>query len=1331
VPRERVLLLRADLPDGENVSVGSATLIGPRLALTAAHVVFDRASGAPLSGVVVGPPDVQGSTGKVLWPRTYTSGASPADLDVALVEITDTGWSPPALGPVRWGRLTGRSPGVPCEATGFPRVLRDPDGTRESDQISGTINPGTGMVTGRHDVTVTSAAPITDPADPHLSRWSGSSGAGVFCDGLLTAVLVIDADGFGHGRLTSVPAYRFLSEESVVTVLDEHSVSSQMESVELSPLLIGAAQESRVRGRRRDQTSPSMLLRADYEVVSFHGRDQLLTELTEWCTNPDVDIEVKLIVGAGGSGKTRLARKLVADMKDRAVPGRDAGKAWVTGFLAASSPPGSSLVARLADTGAPVLAVVDYGETRTAQLSDLLRQLWSADCAPVRLLVLARSAGDWWDQLARDLGYPLGAAMELPPLDETPAERALAFRTAVNDFAAHLPRLDTVEKGVNWVARAAVSNPPQDLDDARFGSPLNLQLSALLQLLNPPDFTEPAGAQSQARRAEQPEQYLLTQHEAKYWATTVPEWLHLQPQVLAEAVAAATLCGAADDEDALAALVALPSLRGQDQNGLIAVANWLRDLYPAPAGQFWGGLQPDRVGDHLVATTLTRAPSPLKPLLAAASRPQQYQALTVLARTMANRNIAEGLRRRLSSQLTEVFIAADPDSALVGVAIQVATETAEPARLIHAVATALDKLSPEQLRALAGQLPQSSLALADLAAQVTTALIKQLQLHATQERDHATPDIAMWLNSLALRLSDLGRREEALAAIEEAVQLYRGLAGARPDAFIPDLATSLNNLAKMLSDLGRPEEALAAIEEAVQLYRGLPGARPDAFTPNLALSLNNLASMLSDLGRPEEALAAIEEAVHLQRGLPGARPDAFIPDLATSLNNLAKMLSDLGRPEEALAAIEEAVQLYRDLAGARPDAFTPDLATSLNNLANRLSDLGRPEEALAAIEEAVHLHRGLAGARPDAFTPDLATSLNNFSKMLSDLGRPEEALVAIEEAVQLRRGLAGARPDAFTPDLATSLNNLSTMLSDLGRPEEALVAIQEAVQLRRGLAGARPDAFTPDLALSLNNLANRLSNLGRPEEALVAIQEAVQLRRSLAGARPDAFTPNLATSLNNLANRLSNLGRPEEALVAIQEAVQLRRSLAGARPDAFTPGLALSLNNLANRLSDLGRPEEALVAIQEAVQLYRGLAGAHPDAFTPDLAMSLNNLANRLGVLGRPEEALVAIQEAVQLRRSLAGARPDAFTPNLAMSLRLQGLILTDMGRDRDALTSDREATELLLNRGPLTDPHPWDTGAMKGPAWRTPWRQRWSRGRGHLCPIWARSRRQQRGSGG
>ena len=51
--------------------------------------------------------------------------------------------------------------------------------------------------------------------------------------------------------------------------------------------------------------------------------------------------------------------------------------------------------------------------------------------------------------------------------------------------------------------------------------------------------------------------------------------------------------------------------------------------------------------------------------------------------------------------------------------------------------------------------------------------------------------------------------------------MLRDLARARPEAFGPDLAMSLNNLSIRLADLGRREEALSAIEESVEVYREL------------------------------------------------------------------------------------------------------------------------------------------------------------------------------------------------------------------------------------------------------------------------------------------------------------------------------------------------------------------------------------------------------------------------------------------------------------------------------------------------------------------------------
>jgi tetratricopeptide (TPR) repeat protein len=142
-----------------------------------------------------------------------------------------------------------------------------------------------------------------------------------------------------------------------------------------------------------------------------------------------------------------------------------------------------------------------------------------------------------------------------------------------------------------------------------------------------------------------------------------------------------------------------------------------------------------------------------------------------------------------------------------------------------------------------------------------------------------------------------------------AVTADRQLADTRPDAFLPNLARSLNNQSACLSELGRREDALAAIEEAVTAYRQLADTRPDAFLPDLAGSLSNQSRCLSELGRREDALAAIEEAVTIRRRLADARPAVFGTRLASSLRGMAVILAALGKTTEADAATAEAAEL--------------------------------------------------------------------------------------------------------------------------------------------------------------------------------------------------------------------------------------------------------------------------------------------------------------------------------------------------------------------------------------------------------------------------------------
>lgn len=232
--------------------------------------------------------------------------------------------------------------------------------------------------------------------------------------------------------------------------------------------------EQPVRWGRR---SPTTLLRADEEVVPFHGRDTELRELFDWCRDPG-HLRVHLLSAPGGRGKTRLARQLVHEMTDTG---------WVASFIRAD-PRGQNLdLSPLTDTSATavpgVLLVIDYAETRAEQLGRLLPQLWAAaDTAPVRLLLLARTEGDWWRDLR--LHHPdvltTATTSKLAPLDDPLPARRQAYVRAVAAFADALP---TIDASIAWQDLAALVAPPEDLDADRYGNPLTLQMNALLALL--------------------------------------------------------------------------------------------------------------------------------------------------------------------------------------------------------------------------------------------------------------------------------------------------------------------------------------------------------------------------------------------------------------------------------------------------------------------------------------------------------------------------------------------------------------------------------------------------------------------------------------------------------------------------------------------------------------------------------------------------------------------------------------------------------------------------------------------------------------------------------
>jgi tetratricopeptide (TPR) repeat protein len=886
-------------------------------------------------------------------------------------------------------------------------------------------------------------------------------------------------------------------------------------------------------------------LEPEAQVTAFWPRAEL-DELVDWAVALE-HVAVALVTGGGGSGKTRLALQLAERITEHGY-----GSHWVP----AGTEPGAIAAAR--DAGQPTLLVVDDAETRSG-LPALLEEVANYDIEgpDIRVLLLALTAGEWWQQLISMSDYKtselLAAArpFTLGPVAER-ARQPAVFRQALTAFAAGL--------GVSCPDTEIMLADP----DAVI---LVVHAAALLAVVEPgkPPEAEPRSAADALTE--------LLEHEAKYWQQSQQTRnLGLDPVVARQAVALACLVGADDKAAASKLLMALPALadsaRRRRQVGL-----WLHELYPvlppSDTGPEWiGALMPSLLAEHLVVRVLADEPDLIPALLTRLPGKRAARALTFLARAALTDPAA-------ADQLGET-LRSDPEH-LVIPALTVAVTTNPVVGDLIKTTLESSVVSADVLKRIAAAIPFPSVALAE------TALIVIHRLAGDPE--NPTGQRAGWLATRESWLSALGRKEEALTAISEAVTIYRQLAPAAPDAYMPGLAESLNNQSNRLSDLGRREEALTAISEAVTIYRQLAPAAPDAYMPGLAESLNNQSNRLSDLGRREEALTAISEAVTIRRGLVAGRPSAFLPGFAESLNNQSIRLSDLGWREEALAAISEAVTIYGQLAQARPDTYLHGLATSLNHQSAFLSRLGRREPALAAVERAVTIGRGMAQSQPEAFLPSLAESLNNQSNRLSGLGRREDALTAINEAVTCYRRLVQARPGAFLPSLAISLDNQAARLSALARQEDALTAINEAIAINRAVAKARPEAVTTGLPNSLRSQCDILSGLRRVTDALSAITEAVALYRQMAAAQPEALMPDFAESLASLSAVLSGQGRDEEALTVIDEAVRILRALAKARPSLFLPKLAALLTSRADLLESLGRGPDANAARAEAAQM--------------------------------------------------------------------------------------------------------------------------------------------------
>ena len=666
--------------------------------------------------------------------------------------------------------------------------------------------------------------------------------------------------------------------------------------------------------------SEATLLRAERGIVPFSGREEELAEFAAWFDD-DEPMRWRLLTGPSGRGKTRFMQHVVETF---AIARGDRLLAGFIDLDAVAKAP-EALAGFLAQEG-EVLLVVDYAERARAQTTAILKLALMLEAAAdagadlkVRVVLIARGLSEVWQQIGvehEDIGAVMTSTEgqfdteDLAPLVDAPEARRdefarayAAFDKVLNPEASPEGRLPDAEH-----IPSLVPVPPRD----DFKEAVMIHLAAL------------AAVQGAMRADEMTDTSLLgwiVNRERREWGNRARDILPLPDAVLGkaldEAVGVVTLVAAASQEPSVARvtdlLAACPRLEDCSRGQREALAGLLDDLYPGESGPV--GLTPDLLGTYFLGLLDLDL---FTPVFAMLDEHEATNGLTKLNWLAQNWKDGEPWNLGAVARL-EKALEADP--VVVGaLVIDVTLQSGDPIGRI--AAEWIERTTPSGLAeaavahtALSDQVPT----LREFWAAVEGLIAAEAR---SDESEGGHGRLATALNNLSVRLGGLGRSEEALSAIEEAVVLRRSLAAARPDAFTPDLAGSLNNLSNRLSGLGRREQALSAIEEAVALRRSLAAARPDAFTHLLADSLQNMADELAKLGRYDEALRYIAETEAAYGALASAMPEVFIPDLAWALGTRGEILTGAKRQAEAVEAFHEALAIVEEQFQQLPQSFS-------------------------------------------------------------------------------------------------------------------------------------------------------------------------------------------------------------------------------------------------------------------------------------------------------------------------------------------------------------------------------------------------------------------------
>lgn len=552
--------------------------------------------------------------------------------------------------------------------------------------------------------------------------------------------------------------------------------------------------------RKRSPRTELDILRAEIRPLALLGRDSELASLQAWLDDPR-PVLARGLTGPAGSGKTRLG----IELSERAPQG------WATGFL-----DGDDLAAFVAaertarwQPQTRLLVVIDYAARRARTLNAWLHGLArrpESERPRLRLLLLERhgSASEgWWSELRRLEGSDEALLDLLDPLEPVPLAPLTGLELRRTLLAG------SMAEGCRLHGRPLLAPPAPGTDPAfdrrlagqpAAAEPLYLMMAGLHAARHGLGTLLALGRLDLALELACWERDRLT---------TLARSRGVPERMLLHLVACVTLQRGLPRRQRRALIEREgEALRWRDMANYEPLADVLIDaLPPTEDGTTLRGIEPDLIGETLCLLVLTID--------------DELDARAMIDRCRERALVGTAQQLILTVQdfarpATELTHAAArpsrrPEAALLSGWLGKANPAL--AWLDHLVTGTADL---GRLMGIADQMPPYTVLLREQAASLFQRIVDLLRsITIASQEESPRSLLAAALNNLAARLSELGQRETAVTAAQEAVDLNRELAADRPEVFQSNLAMALNNLGTFFSELGQSEAALTAVQKAV------------------------------------------------------------------------------------------------------------------------------------------------------------------------------------------------------------------------------------------------------------------------------------------------------------------------------------------------------------------------------------------------------------------------------------------------------------------------------------------------------------------------------------